>query len=176
MRVQQFAIREKGYFSKLQGPEMGWRGLAAGQRTRKKKLYLRKIHSFVIDKYVEDIKQDQKSVPDLLESMMNGSGIVKEELRMVLMKMDQFKTKITKIKVSTVWMSRQPTDSRRRKPQPSRPVSFKPIMARHSGEKNVFWRRQAPVTLLSSFLARFQANDSTHFAEALLQQASWSRA
>ena len=32
-----------------------------------KKLTLRKTHFFVTEKYVEDVKQDQKNVPDLVE-------------------------------------------------------------------------------------------------------------
>ena len=35
---------------------------------------------FVIEKYSEDVKQDEKHVPDLLESIMKGSGLVKEKL------------------------------------------------------------------------------------------------
>ena len=38
--------------------------------THKRKLYPRKIHVFVIEKYVEDVKQEEKDVPDLLESIM----------------------------------------------------------------------------------------------------------
>ena len=53
----------------------------------KRKLYLRKRHVFVIDKYVEDVKQGQKVAPDLLESMMKPSSLVKEELRRMLFKM-----------------------------------------------------------------------------------------
>ena len=44
---------------------MGWRGGRSWVRTHKKKLTLRKIHLFVIDKHVEDFKQDQKIGPDL---------------------------------------------------------------------------------------------------------------
>ena len=44
------------------------------------KLTLRKKHFFVIEKYVEEVKQDEKDVPDLVESRMKGSGLVKEEL------------------------------------------------------------------------------------------------
>ena len=65
------------------------------------KLTLRKRHFFVIEKYIEDVKQEEKDVPDLLESIMKGSGLVKEELRRILFKMDQFRPKITKIRVYT---------------------------------------------------------------------------
>ena len=80
------------------------------------KLYLRKRHFFVIEKYVEDVKQKEKDVLDLVESIMKGSGLVKEELRRILFKMGQFRPKITKIRVSTFWMSGKIPDSRRRLP------------------------------------------------------------
>ena len=69
--------------------------------THKKKLYLRKRQSVVIEKYIEDAKQDQKVAPDLVESIMKGSGLVKEELRPILFKLNQFRPKIIKIRVST---------------------------------------------------------------------------
>ena len=42
------------------------------------KLTLRKRHVFVIEKYVEDVKQDETHVPDLLESIMRPPGLVKK--------------------------------------------------------------------------------------------------
>ena len=60
---------------------MGWRGLTTGARTHKKKLTLRKRHFFVIEKYIEDVKQEEKDVLDLLEAMMRPTDLVKEELR-----------------------------------------------------------------------------------------------
>ena len=86
---------------------MGWRGLTSGARTYKEKLYLRKKHVFVIGKYVEDVKQEEKHVPDLLESIMriiDPGSAVKEELRQILFKLSQFGLKILKIKVSTFWI------------------------------------------------------------------------
>ena len=73
-----------------------------------------KIHFFVMEKYIEDAKQEEKDVPDLLEAIMRPTCLVKEELRRILMKMDQVRPKITKIKVFTFWMSGKLTDSRRR--------------------------------------------------------------
>ena len=101
---------------------MGCRGLTTGGWTHKKKLTLRKIHVFVIEKYVEDVKQDENHVPDLLEAMMRPTDPVKEELRMTLLKLSQLRPKITKIRVSTFWMSGKSTDSHRRPTQPSRPL------------------------------------------------------
>ena len=37
-------------------------------------------HFFVIEKYIEDVKQDKKVVPDLLESIIRPTDAVKEEL------------------------------------------------------------------------------------------------
>ena len=50
-------------------------------RDTKRKLYLRKRHAFVIEKYIEDVKQDEKHVPDLLEAIARPTDPVKEELR-----------------------------------------------------------------------------------------------
>ena len=57
------------------------------------KLTLRKRHFFVIEKYVEDVKQEEKDVPDLLESIMRPTDPVKEELRKNLCKMSKFSHK-----------------------------------------------------------------------------------
>ena len=108
---------------------MGWRGWTPWLALTKRKLSLGKRYFFVIEKYIEDVKQKEKDVPDLVESIMKGSGLVKEELRRILFKMGQYRPKIIKIRVSTFWMSRESTDSRRRPTQPSHPVSFKPITA-----------------------------------------------
>ena len=56
---------------------------------------------FLIEKYNEDLRQDEKHVPDLLESIMKPTDFVKEELRLILFKMGQFGSKIQKIRVST---------------------------------------------------------------------------
>ena len=63
------------------------------------KLTLRKRHFFVIEKYIEDARQEEKDVPDLLEAIMRPTDPVKEELRQNLMKMSQFRPEITKIRV-----------------------------------------------------------------------------
>ena len=75
-----------------------------GDADTKRKLYLRKRHFFVIEKYVEDVKQKEKDVPDLLESIMRPTCLVKEELRQNLCKMIEFRPEIPKIKVSTFWI------------------------------------------------------------------------
>ena len=68
------------------------------------KLTLRTSHCFVIEKYIEDVKQKEKDVPDLLESIIRPTDPVKEELRRILMKMNNLGPKSKKIKVSTFWI------------------------------------------------------------------------
>ena len=50
-------------------------------RTPKGKLYPRKRHDFVVAKYIEDVRQDEKHVLDLLKSIMRPNLFVKDELR-----------------------------------------------------------------------------------------------
>ena len=45
----------------------------------------------------EAVKQGQKTAPDLLELIMKPSGLVREELRPVLFRMDRYTPQITKI-------------------------------------------------------------------------------
>ena len=94
-------------------------------RPTKRKLTLRKRHFFVIEKYVED----EKSVLDLLESIMNAPGLVKEESDRIAYKMNQCRPEITEVRVSTLWRSGKSTHSCRRPTQPSCPISCKPITA-----------------------------------------------
>ena len=57
-----------------------------------------------MEKYIEDVRQDEKHVPDLLESIMKPKDLVKEELRQKLFIIDQFASKIKKMRVSTFWI------------------------------------------------------------------------
>ena len=84
------------------------------------KLTLRKRHFFLIEKYIEDARQDEKHVPDLLESITQPPGLVKEELRPISSKMDQFGSKILQIKVSTFWIPEIQSFPARGQCQPSR--------------------------------------------------------
>ena len=59
-----------------------------------------------MEKYIEDAKQEEKDVPDLLEAIMRPTSLIKEELRQILFKMsqfrpdmNQFRPEITKIRV-----------------------------------------------------------------------------
>ena len=65
------------------------------------KLTLRKTYFLVMEKYIEDARQEKKHIPDLLESIMRPTDPVKEELWRNLCKMSQFSPKSPKIKVST---------------------------------------------------------------------------
>ena len=79
---------------------MSWRVWTSGGSDTKRKLYLRKRHFFVMEKYIEDAKQEEKDVPDLLESIMRPTCLVKQELHQNLFKMTQFRPEIAKIRVS----------------------------------------------------------------------------
>ena len=57
-----------------------------------------------MEKCIEDARQEEKDVPDLLEAIMRPTCPVKEELRQKLFKMIQFGPKTQKIKVSTFWI------------------------------------------------------------------------
>ena len=67
---------------------MGWRGLAAGGvHTQEENVPQDKVthqkETFCYRKYIEDVKQDQKDVPDLVESIVKPTGLAKEELRRI---------------------------------------------------------------------------------------------
>ena len=70
----------------------------------KNKKTISKGHVVLIEKCFEDARQDEKHVPDLLEAMIQAPDPVKEELRQKLFKIDKFRSKIPKIKVSTFWI------------------------------------------------------------------------
>ena len=65
----------------------------------------------LIEKCFEDARQDEKHVQDLLEAIMRPTDPVKEELRQKLFKIDQFESKITKIRVCIFQMSGKIPDS-----------------------------------------------------------------
>ena len=62
------------------------------------KLTQRKNTFFVtcIEKYIEDAKQEERDVPDLLESIMRSTCLVKEELRTNSCKSNGLKTRLKK--------------------------------------------------------------------------------
>ena len=81
-----------------------------------RKLTLGKRHCFVIEKSIEDVKQEEKDVPDLVEPIMRPTDPVKEALWRTLFKMSQFTSKIREFRVCTFQMPGKITDSRRRLP------------------------------------------------------------
>ena len=74
--------------------------MATHTHTKTQKI-ISKGYVFLIEKYVEDARQDEKHVPDLLESIMRPTDPGKEELRQKLVKISQNSSKIKKMKVST---------------------------------------------------------------------------
>ena len=70
----------------------------------KKQKTISKRHFFLIEKCFEDVRQDEKHVPDLLESIMRPTDPVKEELRQKLFKIEQFGSKIKNMRVSKFWI------------------------------------------------------------------------
>ena len=63
----------------------------------KKEVDPKKKTLFVMEKYIEDAKQDERHVPDLLEVIMRSPGLVKEELRRISFKMYNLDTKSLKL-------------------------------------------------------------------------------
>ena len=57
-----------------------------------------------MEKCFEDLRQDEKHVLDLLESIMRPTDPVKEELRQKLFKINQIESKIKKMRVSKFWV------------------------------------------------------------------------
>ena len=51
-----------------------------------------------MEKYIEDVRQEEKDVPDLLEAIMRPTDPVKDELRQNLFKMTEFRPEILKIR------------------------------------------------------------------------------
>ena len=81
-----------------------WTQCVPGVPTQKNMLTLSKRYCFVIEKYFEDVRQDEKHVPDLLEAIMRPRLFVKDELRPNSFKMTQIRAKIENIRVSTFWI------------------------------------------------------------------------
>ena len=62
------------------------RGWHPGHGDTKRKLYPRKSNFVVMENYIEDVRQEAKDVPDVLEAIMRPTDPVKEELRPILFK------------------------------------------------------------------------------------------
>ena len=77
----------------------------------KKPKTLSKRHVSLMEKCFEDVRQDEKHVLDLLESITRPTDLVKAALRQKLFKITQFEPKIKKIRVCTFQMSGKIPDS-----------------------------------------------------------------
>ena len=53
-----------------------------------------------MEKDIEDVRQDEKHVPDLLESIMKPPDPVKDELRQKLFKITQFESRVCTFQMS----------------------------------------------------------------------------
>ena len=89
-----------------------------------------KIHVFVKEKYVEDARQDEKHVLDLLEAIIQPPGLVKEELRRILFKIGQIMLKIQEFRVSSFWIPESQSFPADGQCQPARRQVFNNIWAR----------------------------------------------
>ena len=88
-----------------QGPETDlreWKRCVDTQKNRK--TYQKDIFLTCIETYFEDARQDEKHMPDPLESIMRPTDPVKEELWQKLFKISQVRSKLQEIKVSTFWI------------------------------------------------------------------------
>ena len=70
----------------LQCPEVSLREMNQCVPRYKNMLTPSKPYLFVMENYIEDVKQNDKHVPDLLESIMRPPGFVKEEAQPILFK------------------------------------------------------------------------------------------
>ena len=92
---------------------LGWAFLAG---THRRQLYLRKEYVFVVEKYIGDVRQDEKHALDLLESIIRPACLVKEDLRLILFGLTRFRPKTTRIRICTFQMSGKITDSSKTSP------------------------------------------------------------
>ena len=99
------------YFFYTAGSRNRFEGMEPVCTQTKKQKTISKRHFFLLEKYIEDLRQDEKHVPDLLESIMRPTDPLKDELRQKLHKIDQFGSKIKKIRVCTFHMSGKIRDS-----------------------------------------------------------------
>ena len=78
-----------------------------------------------MEKYIEDARQDEKHVPDLLEAIMRSTDPVKEELRQKLSKIEPIWVQNHKNEGFKILDSGNPKFSRRRPMPAFSPVGLK---------------------------------------------------
>ena len=81
----------------------------------------------MLEKHIEDVKQDQKTIPHLLESIMRPTRLTKEEPQRILMKMDQFRPKIQEFRACTFQMSGNMTNSHQGLYEGASMIDFNPF-------------------------------------------------
>ena len=142
-----------GSRNELKGVDTGGHRVALDT---KRKLYPRKIHLFVIEKSIEDVKQNDKRVPDLLEAIMRPTDPVKEELRRTLCNVTKFRPEIiSKIRVCTFQMFGKIPDSANvafKAVTLTHPHPFFAIFGRASGQIFEKSNLLAPFTLVQSWV------------------------
>ena len=79
------------YFFYTAGCRNRFEGMETVCRPTKKQKTISNRHFFLMEKYNEDVRQDEKHVPDLLESIMRPTDPVKDELRQKLFKINQIR-------------------------------------------------------------------------------------
>ena len=93
------------------GSGNGFEGTEAVCRLTQKQQNISKRHFFLMETCFEDFRQDEKHVPDPLESIMRPTDPLKEELRQKFSKLTNLGRKITKIRACTFQMSGKIRDS-----------------------------------------------------------------
>ena len=79
-----------------------------------------------MEKYLEDVRQDEKHVPDLLESIMRPTDpVLKRRVTAKFVQNDPIRVENQENQGFNFLDSGNPKFSRRRPTQPSRPVGFK---------------------------------------------------
>ena len=70
----------------------------------------------------------KKLDPDLLQSILKPSPLAKDELRMILFKMNKFRPNIQEFGIAPFQMSGEITDSRQRRPAGTKSIVLKAIL------------------------------------------------
>ena len=92
------------YFFYTAGSRNRFEGMEPVCTHTKKQKTISKRSVFLIEKCFEDLRQDEKHVPDLLESIIQPTDPVKDELRQKFFKIFQISSKIKKMRVSKFWI------------------------------------------------------------------------
>ena len=111
------------YFFYTAGSRNRFEGMEAVCPHTKKHKTISKRQFFLIEKYIEDARQEGKHVPDLLEAIIQPPGLVKEELWPICLKCVKLDPKSQNSRFQ-LFGSGSPKFSRRRPTPASSPVGF----------------------------------------------------